>query len=281
MRSVSTVLPMTESLLLERTDSVLEIWFNQPKTHNALTAQVTAELAAVLDAVRDDRTIRTIVLRGKGGTFCAGGDIKGFKRGMCGKRTKAEIAQGNRSFGELMEKVNEQPQVVIVLVEGAAIGGGMGLACVADITITTKEARFRLSETTIGIPGAQIAPFIIQRVGLAQARRLLLTAAILNGEEAVTLGIAHFVVKDSAALELQYQQVLQQIAQCAPNANATTKSILFEATRLSQSDALDFAAAQYASSILGNEIREGVTALFDKRQPSWASKSEEISDNGS
>ena len=75
-------LPETKSLILERKDSVLKIWFNRPEAKNALNTEMTEELVAVLEAVRDDRTVRTIVLRGKGGVFCAGGDIKGFKSGM-------------------------------------------------------------------------------------------------------------------------------------------------------------------------------------------------------
>ena len=129
----SSELPATQSLILERDKSVLKIWFNRPEAKNALSAEMTEELHAVLDAVCDDRSIRTIVLRGAGGVFCAGGDIKGFKSGM--QATDAdEVAASNRSFGDLMIKLNEQPQVVIILVEGAAIGGGLGLACVADVT---------------------------------------------------------------------------------------------------------------------------------------------------
>ena len=116
---------LTQSLILERDESVLKIWFNRPEAKNALSAEMTEELHAVLDAVCDDRSIRTIVLRGAGGVFCAGGDIKGFKSGM--QATDAdEVAASNRSFGDLMIKLNEQPQVVIILVEGAAIGGGSG-----------------------------------------------------------------------------------------------------------------------------------------------------------
>lgn len=96
-----SVLPVTQSLLLEREESVLKIWFNRPEAKNALSAEMTEELNAVLEAVQADRSIRTIVLRGKGGVFCAGGDIKGFKSGM--QATDAdEVAASNRRFGNLM-----------------------------------------------------------------------------------------------------------------------------------------------------------------------------------
>ena len=127
-----TVLPDTKALLLERQGAVLTIWLNRPEAKNALSAEMSDELSAVLDAVHNDRSLRAIVLRGKGGVFCAGGDIKGFKSGMQ-VISAEEVAQSNRSFGDLLIKLNEQPQVVIILVEGAAIGGSLGLACVADI----------------------------------------------------------------------------------------------------------------------------------------------------
>ncbi len=267
-------LPETQFLLLERRGSVLKIWLNRPEAKNALSEEMTDELHLVLDAVRDDRSIRTIVLRGKGGVFCAGGDIKGFKADMQAI-SAAQVAKSNRSFGDLMIKINEQPQVVIMLVEGAAIGGGLGLACVADVTLVTADARFRLSETSLGIPPAQIAPFVTERVGLTQARRLMLTGAKFKGEEAVVLGIAHGVAADAADLDAQCDVILGHINACAPGANAVTKGILFETLRRPRAEALDFAAQGFAQCMLSPEGLEGVAAFVEKRKPSWANQTNE------
>ena len=265
-----TTLPQTQALIVEHQNSVLRIWFNRPDARNALSAEIVTELHAVLDAVRDDRSIRTLVLRGKGGVFCAGGDIKGFRSGMQGSGDAAEIARSNRSFGDLMIKLNEQPQVVVMLVEGGAVGGGLGLACVGDVTIVEKETRFQLSETSLGIPPAQIAPFVVERVGLTQARRLMLTGARFTGAEAVRLGIGHLLADGPDDLERHGQTVLAQIARCAPGANAVTKRIVFEALRRPRSEALDFAADGFASCMLSAEGREGVAAFIEKRKPRWA-----------
>jgi len=262
-------LPETQSLILERQGSVLKIWLNRPQAKNALSEEMTDELHLVLDAVRDDRSIRTLVLRGKGGVFCAGGDIKGFKSDM--QAVSAEqVAKSNRSFGDLMIKINEQPQVMIMLVEGAAIGGGLGLACVADVTLVTADARFRLSETSLGIPPAQIAPFVRERVGLTQARRLMLTGARFQGEEAVRLGIGHQVAMDADDLEAQCEVILGHINACAPGANAVTKGILFESLRRPRAEALDFASQGFAQCMLSSEGLEGIAAFVEKRKPSWA-----------
>ena len=266
-----TSLPTTTALILEPRGSVLTIWFNRPEARNALSAAMVEELEAVLDATRDDRGLRTIILRGKGGFFCAGGDIKGFRSGLQDSGpSRDEVARENRSFGSLMIKLNEQPQAVIVLVEGAAIGGGLGLACVGDVTIVTRDARFRLSETSLGIPPAQIAPFVTERVGLTQARRLMLTGARFEGAEAVQYGIGHILAEDSADMEAKCAEVLAQIAMCAPGANATTKRIVFETTRLPRAQALDFAALGFADCMLSAEGREGVSAFIEKRKPNWA-----------
>lgn len=266
-------LPETKALILQQEGSVLKVWFNRPESRNALSAEMGDELSDVLDAVRDERSIRTIVLRGKGGVFCAGGDIKGFKSGMQGEAASAEeVARGNRSFGDLMIKLNEQPQVVVIMVDGAAIGGGLGLACVGDVTIVERNAKFRLSETSLGIPPAQIAPFVTERVGLTQARRLMLTGAKFDGAAAVNMGIAHILAEDSTDLDAQCAAVLKQISYCAPGANAVTKSIVFESTRRPRAEALDFAAQGFADCMLGEEGVEGVSAFVEKRKPSWASQ---------
>lgn len=268
-----TTLPETTALILEHQESVLRIWFNRPEARNALSAEITGELASVLDAVHDNRAIRTIVLRGKGGVFCAGGDIKGFRSGMQTPGDRAGVARANRAFGDLMIKLNEQPQVVVMLVEGGAVGGGLGLACVGDVTIVEKETRFQLAETSLGIPPAQIAPFVVERVGLTQARRLMLTGARFKGEEAVRLGIGHFLAEGADDLEKKCEEVLAQIANCAPGANAVTKSIVFESLRRARADALDYAADGFAQCMLSDEGREGVSAFIEKRKPRWAGKS--------
>jgi isohexenylglutaconyl-CoA hydratase len=264
-------LPECRDLLLDREGSVLTIRLNRPDVKNALVDEMVGELHAVLDAVRDDRSLRTLVIRGEGGVFCAGGDIKAFKSGLQDvPPSEEEVARGNRSFGDLMIKLNEQPQTVIMLVEGAAIGGGLGLCCVGDVTIVTRNAKFRLSETSLGIPPAQIAPFVTERVGLTTARRLMLTGARFSGEEAVRCGIGHILAEDAADLDARCADVLQQIALCAPGANAVTKNIVFEATRRPRAETLDLAARGFARCMLSDEGREGVSAFLEKRKPRWA-----------
>ena len=267
-KNLKTYLPKTETLIIERCGSVLTIWFNRPDARNALNSQMTNELVKVLDYARDELTLRTVIIRGAGGVFCSGGDIKDFKKVMQASDIQS-VSNDNRSFGEVLRKLNEQPQVVIILVEGAAIGGGMGLACVGDITLVTRSARFRLSETSLGIPPAQIAPFVAQRIGFMQARRLMLTGAKFDGEKAFQIGLANDVFDDVNKMEEKCNEILDDINKCAPNANAATKRILFESLRNSMDKALDSASVEFAKCMLSDEGKEGVSAFIEKRAASW------------
>src|SRR5690606_32924520 len=137
-------------------------------------------------AIHDDRTVRAVVLRGAEGHFCAGGDIKDMAnaRASVGKTEADPFFTLNREFGRLITAVNQAPQTVIVVAEGAVLGGGFGLACVSDVAIAAASAKFGLPETGLGVIPAQIAPFVVTRIGLTQARRLALLGARFDGAEA-------------------------------------------------------------------------------------------------
>ena len=264
-------LPYCQTLLLDVENQWLRIWLNRPESRNALSEELVSELRQVLEAVREDRSIRGITLRGCGGVFCAGGDLKAFKRVFQSESGNHQAAiDSNRGGGELFNLINTMPQVVLMLVEGAAMAGGLGMLCAADIVAVTRDAKFSLTETTLGIPPAQIAPFVVNRLGLPTARRLMLTAARFDGNEAGRLGLANYVVDDAAELEIIEQQTRGSVQKCAPGANAATKRILIATSQLEGDSLIDFAAEQFADAMLSAEGREGLSAFAEKRKPSWA-----------
>src|SRR5690606_17276368 len=171
---------------------------NRPESRNALNAEMVEELSALFDEARADGAIRAVVLRGAGGTFCAGGDVRGFGEGQQAGR---DFAAQNRRYGELLDKVDEAPQAVVAAIEGAVRGGGMGLACAADVAIATERASFGLPEATLGLPAAQVCALVAERIGFAQTRRLVVTGASFGAGDALALGLVHHVVPDAAALE--------------------------------------------------------------------------------
>ena len=263
-------LPDCETLLLNLDAGVLNVTLNRPESRNAMSLAMVGELRAVLAAVHGDLSVRAIVLRGAGGHFCAGGDIKD----MAGARATGSDAYRalNRAFGSLLEQAQHTPQVLIAVLQGAVLGGGFGLACVSDIAIAQQDARFGLPETSLGILPAQIAPFVVKRIGLTQTRRLALTAARFDGNEAERLGLVHFSEPDDAAIEARLQQVLGQIRQCAPQANAATKALLLAAENEALGPLLDRAAEQFATAVTGAEGIEGTMAFVQKRPPKWAAE---------
>lgn len=267
---MTTTLPETKSLLLESDNGWLTIWFNTPENRNALSDDLARELTETLLAIRDDRTVRGVTLRGKGGVFCAGGDLKGFMKSLAGEFTHKDAAAMNRKGGELFALINEAPQVVIVLVEGAAIAGGLGVVCCADVVALTKDAKFSLTETQLGVAPAQIAPYVVQRLGLPAARRLMLTGARFDGVEAGRIGLADFVAEDAEGLDKFEAGIRKSVMRCAPGANAATKEILLAAAQLDRDAMLDFAADRFAQCMTGDEGREGIASFVEKRKPNWA-----------
>lgn len=263
------MLPEVNNILLEQSSDTLTIWFNRPEVRNALSAEVADDLAAVLEALPQERDIRFVILRGKGGVFCAGGDLKMFKTVFQGGTDRDEIVRFNADFGRLMKAIQAMPQLFIVLIEGAAMAGGLGLACLADVTMTTADAKFALTEVTLGIPPAQITPVVIKRIGASQARRLLLTAARFDGEEAGRLGFAHFVASDAADLQARCEALIAQSRSGAPGAIAATKQIINATEQLDSDDLVLFAAERFADCMLGDEAKEGLSAFAEKRKPAW------------
>ena len=214
------------TLLINRSGSTLTVQFNRPKSRNALSLEMVNELEEVLNAIEADRSIHCLVLRGHGGHFCAGGDIKDMAKARNAQSDPDPIAILNRRFGTLIQKLNQQPQTVVIVVQGAAMGGGFGLVCVGDIVIADNSAKFRLPETSLGLPPAQIAPFLVQKIGLSTSRRLALTGAKLSPSEALSVGLIDHLYEDESQLDQGLDSLLSQIKRCAPVASATTKRLL-------------------------------------------------------
>jgi len=273
---VDVALPDTETLLLDHKEHALFITLNRPKSRNAMSLLMVQELMSVFESIKDSLKIRAVVLRGANGHFCAGGDIKD----MAGARAAAGSSSSsssdsdpfyelNRAFGKMLVQANEIAQVLVVVTEGAVLGGGFGLVCISDIALSSSSAKFGLPETGLGIPPAQIAPFVVSRVGLTQARRLALLGVRFDGDEAKQLGIVHEVHDDTEALDASLEKVLRQVKRCAPLANSMTKSLILSVGQEPLDELLDSAARSFSSAVQGAEGQEGTLAFIQKRAPSW------------
>jgi len=263
-------LPHTRHLELDLQQGWLSVWLNRPEARNALSAEMATELRAVAKVLRSRPDIRGVTFRGRGGVFCAGGDLKGFHSLMREGVGHAQVAAFSREGGLLFHEVNELPQVTVMLVEGAAMAGGLGLVCAGDVIAVTREAQFALTETMLGIPPAQIAPLIVQRIGLSAARRIMLTGARFDGAEAQAIGIADHLAEDATGLGAFEAGIRASVQRCAPGANAATKRIVLAVPHLKRAEILETAADGFAECLLGAEGQEGVRAFLEKRKPVWA-----------
>ncbi|MFQ3247464.1 MAG: isohexenylglutaconyl-CoA hydratase [Arenicella sp.] len=280
-------LPHCNELLLDLNEGVLNLTLNRPHKRNAMNNAMVCELMAVFESIEANRAIRAVVMRGAQGNFCAGGDISDMsKDSQEGSESSPELSPSkqspsnqssatlrdatwhfNRSFGKLIAKVNRAPQLVICILEGAVLGGGFGLACVSDLAIAKPSAMFAMPETGLGIIPAQIAPFVIARIGLTQARRLTLLGERLDGHTALELGIIHHVADDTEAVLARNLKIFKK---CAPNATAVTKQLLLDAAeRPDMEPLLDRASDDFSKAMLSDEGQEGTTAFIQKRKPSW------------
>jgi len=267
-----TQLPVTETLLLEVKDHALFVTINRPKSRNAMSLQMVHELVSVFESIENNLIIRAVVLRGTGGHFCAGGDIKDMAgaRAAASKNTETDpFYTLNREFGRMLTIANQIPQTLIVVTEGAVLGGGFGLACISDVALSSATAKFGLPETGLGIPPAQIAPFVVSRIGITQARRLALLGTRFDGHEAYRLGIVHEVHESADELNNALDTVLLQVKRCAPEANRLTKSLILAVNHEPLDLLLDNAAKSFSASVQGAEGQEGTMAFIQKRDPSW------------
>ena len=266
-----TNLPDTKAIKLELNNEWLTISLNQPEKRNALTEELSSEIKKTLDSVKDDLSVRGITMRGEGGVFCAGGDLKMFKSGFQGgEQDVKDIQEASEMTGLFFDMINSVPKPIIMLAEGAAMAGGLGMLCAGDVVIVTEDCKFALTETTLGIPPAQIAPFVAQRIGLAKARRIMLTAARFTGKEAYEMGLADFLAKDANDMRVLESEIIKGVMRCAPGANALTKEIVLATRNMERTEMVKFAAKGFAESMLSDEGVEGISSFIEKRKPKWS-----------
>jgi isohexenylglutaconyl-CoA hydratase len=266
-------LPALEAVAARVDGAVLHLTLNRPDARNAMSLRMVGELRLALAAAEHSGTIRVVVLRGAGGHFCAGGDIKDMAAARMKPAVEGEdaFAQVNAQFGTLCAAFARTRLALVAVLEGTVMGGGFGLACVADVAIADPSVAFRLPETSLGVVPAQIAPYLVERLGYSQAKRLAVTAAKIGAEAALAIGLVH-EVHAADALDAALARVIADILQCAPDAVAQTKRLVAKARFVPGADMVEEAALVFSRAVQGLEGIEGTTAFVQKRKPSWVSQ---------
>ena len=239
---------------------------NRPDVRNALSADLREALRVALDEAEASHQVRAIVLTGEGSAFCAGLDLRELSTVA---DAPAERSRDDaRRLGQLLHRIYTFPKPVVAAVSGPAIAGGAGLASVCDVVIAAERATFGYTEARIGFVAALVAVFLVRQVGDRKARELLLGARIHDAREALSLGLVNEVVADGEARK-RAEEVAAELARHAPSSLELTKSLLATLPGLGLEDGLRYAADVNALARSTSDLKEGVAAFLEKREPAW------------
>ena len=243
------------ALRVERDDDVLRIILSRPETRNAFDALLISEAA---EAFVDVGTARAVVLSGEGKSFCAGADIE-WMRAAADLDYDANVADAN-AFRRMLEAIDACPAPVVALVQGHALGGGVGLLACADIAIAHPAAVFAFSEVKLGIIPAMISPFVVRKLGESAARRYFVTGERFDAATALRLGLIHEIDDDLAAAEAR---ILTELRSAGPRASRHAKRLI-----LDRPDGPE-TARRIAERRTSAEGQAGLRAFLDGERPPW------------
>ena len=248
-------------------DGALYLVLNRPEVHNAFNGDLIQNILEALEAAAENKAVRCLILTGSGANFCAGGDIN-YMRSL-GTNSFEENKDDALQMAYLMQALNEFPKPTIARVNGAAYGGGVGLLCCCDMAFGTENTKICLSEVKIGMVPATIGPYILKAIGTRNAHRLMLTAEVMQGHEAVDHQLLTAVFKDEE-FEQKLQSIAKKISRNAPEALNITKALLLNLAYQPVNDGVvDYTAEVIANVRASKEGKEGLAAFLEKRRPRY------------
>jgi enoyl-CoA hydratase len=244
-------------------DGIGRFAFERPEARNALTYEMYEGVRDVCRDVADDGSVRALVITGSGGSFAAGTDMALFR--------SFETPEDAWAYEERMEAVFEAiercPVPTVAAIDGACTGGGATIAAACDLRLATKRLKFGVPiARTLGncLSAANLAR-LVRVLGSARARDLLLTARLVEAEEAAAIGLVREVVDDADALAARALELARQLATHAPLTMHATKEGLRRLEAANTIDDRDLVARCYTSA----DFKEGIEAFLAKRKPVW------------
>lgn len=252
---------------IEQRGAAAWVWLNRPEVHNALNEEMIHELTLAVREARKTETARVIVLSGRGRSFCAGADIESMKRQ--GEASFDENLADARQLAEMFHAIASSPKPTIARVNGAAIGGGLGLVSACDIAVASSEAKFAASEVRLGLIPATIGPYVVRAIGPRWARRLFQTAERITAAQAEKIGLIHESV-EADALDACVEAITADLISGAPHAQTAAKELIDNvAKRPITTELIESTAERIATIRAQDEAREGLSAFLEKRKPGW------------
>ncbi len=245
-------------------DGALYLVLNRPEVYNAFNGELIENILEALEEAAENDSVRLLILTGSGKNFCAGGDIN-YMRSL-GTNNFEENKEDALQMAYLMQALNEFPKPTIARVNGAAYGGGVGLLCCCDMAFGTENTKVCLSEVKIGMVPATIGPHILKAIGTRNAHRLMLTAEVMQGQEAVDHQLLTGLFKEEE-FDQQIQSIAKKISQNAPEALNITKALLLNLAYQPINDGvIEYTADVIANVRASEEGKEGLAAFLEKRK---------------
>lgn len=263
---------MSDGIEVREQGAVLTIALNRPESHNAMNPAMISGLAAAFKTAAARDAVRVVVLTGNGRSFCAGADLS-FMRAAA-DYTFEDNVQDAKTIFDLMRTVDEFPKPVVGRINGAAIGGGLGLVACCDITVAVARAKFGLSEVRLGIVPAVISPFVLAKIGVGNGRELFLTGERFDAARAQQIGLVQHVAADEADLDAIVQERVRQLLQAAPGAQAAAKELIRTVAYQQKEAVRTYTANLIARRRAGEEGKEGMSSFLQKRKPWWQEENE-------
>lgn len=242
---------------------------DRPEARNALSGELVVRLTDALAGLADDGSVRIVALTGAGNLFCAGADIGEMR--AAGMASPEQNEADSRRFATMLERLENQPQPTMAIVNGAAYGGALGLIAACDIALAADNAHFALSEVRLGLIPAMISPFVIRAIGARQAHRWFLTGETMDAATALRIGLVHETA-DIAALPEAAGRLVDALLAGGPQAQIAIKQLLRHVTGRGVSGDQSMLAdtAHWIARIrAGAEAAEGLTAFLEKRRARW------------
>lgn len=258
-------------LRVTRDGAFVRVTLDRPEVRNAFNAELIGQLRSTFDAFAREPAdaLRGVVLAGEGSVFCAGADI-GWMRSAVGLSIE-DNERDAAAMQAMFSSIDLCPVPVIARVNGAALGGGMGLCAVSDIVVATAETVFGFTETKLGILPAVISTFVLPKIGESAARALYATGERFGAERARSIGLVHEVVPDTAALDARVDKLLGELRSAGPTAARAAKMLIHELRSLPPDEARAHTVRHIAQQRASAEGQEGLAAFLEKRPPGWAS----------
>jgi methylglutaconyl-CoA hydratase len=251
---------------LEVNEGIATITLDRPETHNAFDDALIAALTAGLDSASNDKSVRAIVLRGNGPSFCAGADLAWMQR-MAGY-TREQNLNDAWNLQRLFSTISSSPKATIARVHGAAIGGGAGLVAACDIAIAADGAVFAFSEARLGLAPAVIAPYVIRKVGPGAARALFVTAERFMAETALRIGLIQRIAP-ARDLDAAVCETAARVKETGPIAIAAIKELVDRVSVMPPQAAARATVECIADLRVSPEGQEGISAFLGKRRPEF------------